>query len=295
MTDSDDNQVLVPMKRDHIGSFRQLPAVSATDRQQNKNSFLTLGLRLGLTISGLRRAQKDWQEAKPLGLDSLRDALQTFDRVHRNVKEEYSLQLDSSSSELGLSLARFVKNTDPAAWEEHVRAVPETLPSEHRTPDTEDAATEAAALRIIRHKIIQENHENVSMLCRGRGVSFKKPDGSNGSAWTYDHNWDWASVEVRGKAKQFFSLDRWPLELQSEETRGRIRRDEFVELDTIADPAAEDPIPKEYFRAKLRRYDNRERSRHRPGLAIYPIGDTPLQRRMVRGMLAERVARGMYA
>lgn len=293
-TGPDGSQVLTPIDKDHIASFCQLPAVSAKHRQQNRIFFLTLGLRLGVTIFRLRKA-KERQYGTPLGTKPLRDALHTFDRVYRDVKEEHGLQWDNSLSEPGLSLARFVKNIDPAVWGEHIRNVPPATPSGHLTVDTEDTAMEEAALRIIRQRIVQESNENLSMLGRGREVRLRLPDGSNGSAWARDHNWDWASVEVRGKAKRFFSLDRWPLELQSEETRAKIQRDEFIDPNMVAaDLAVEDPIPRRYFRPTFRRYGEDKRFRDPPGPTTYPIGDTPLQRRRVRGMLADRLAGGMY-
>lgn len=198
----------------------------------------------------------------------------------------------------GLSLAQFVEDVDLPTWESVIPRILGTVsnPVEAMTKEEEDAALEAAALGIIRHKIIKESNENLTMLGRGRILDYKKSDGTNQIVWARDHNWDWASVAVRGKAKQFFSLDRWPLELLSEETRGRIERDEFVDPNMVLDPVAEDPIPQKYFRAKLRRIGGEEeRVRHRPGPAIYPIGDTPLQRKMVRDMLVDRVSRGMFA
>lgn len=292
--DRDGNRSRAPLYPEDIRSFHQLPAASAAARLLNKNFFLDLGLRLGLTVFRLHRAKREWKNAKALSHTHLRDALNTFARVYRDVKEEHGLQWDSSSAEPGLSLAKFVKNIEPAAWQRHIRTVPASIPAGEWTAEKEDAAMEATALGFIRHMIIRENHQNLNMLGRGREVMFKKPDGSDGSAWVRDHNWDWASVEVRGKTKQFFSLDRWPLELQNEVTRGKIQRDEFIDPKMVFDPVAEDPIPGEYFRARLRRYGEDERLRHRPGPAIYPIGDTPLQRRMVRGVLIDKVARGMY-
>jgi len=236
-----------------------------------------------------------WNKAAPLSRKLLRDALHTFNRAHRAVKEEYASEWAHSTPDPGLSLSKLVRDLEPAVWDAHVRSANLRIPSGYLDPEAEEQAMEAVALGIIRHRIIQENHRNLSMLGRGRDVACKRPDSSTSSARVRDHNWDWASVEVRGKARRFFSLDRWPLELQSEEARGRIRRDDDVDPKMVFDAAAEDPIPGECFRPKFRRYGEDERLRHRPGPAVYPIGDTPLQKRVVRNMLQDRVAKGMYS
>ncbi|OIW25980.1 hypothetical protein CONLIGDRAFT_514286 [Coniochaeta ligniaria NRRL 30616] len=280
-----------------IRSFHQLPTDTADDRQLYRNFFYSLGLRLGVTIFRLRKSREEWRKVKPLSTNILWDALHTFSNAYQMNKEEYCRS--QSLASYGLSLAQFVEDVDLPTWESVIPRILGTVsnPVEAMTKEQEEAALEAAALGIIRHKIIKESNENLTMLGRGRILDYKKSDGTNQIVWARDHNWDWASVGVRGKAKQFFSLDRWPLELLSEGTRGRIERDEFVDPNMVLDPVAEDPIPQKYFRAKLRRFGGEEeRVRHRPGPAIYPIGDTPLQRKMVRDMLVDRVSRaaGVY-
>lgn len=290
----DGHRHLIPLYPGDITSFHQLPAIIADDPQLQRNFFYNLGVRLGLTIFRLQRGKEDWKKAKPLDTKVLWATLQTFRRAFHEAKKEYEAEWDSSSTVPSLNLAKFVKNIDPSFWERVATRIQQSIPDGDLKTQQETMAMEDAALGIIRHKIIKESNENLSMLGRGRCFNLKKPDGTNKIAWGRDHDWDWASVELRGKAKRFFSLDRWPLELLSEETRAKTKRDDLIDQKLILDPVAEDPIPRKYFRERLRRFHEDAKFYHRPGPARYPIGDTPLQRKMVRAMLVESISRGKF-
>lgn len=287
---------MVPSYPNDIVSFHDLDTSNPDTRLQTIKFFHNLGLRLGLTIYRLRQREKQWHKATPLDISLFRPVLDTFNRSYRDIceKQGYIMYPESDEPALSLSLNQFVKHVNPSDWEPIHNAVSKLNFSDWN-PDLEEAAIEAVALRFIRQRIIKENHENLSMLGRGRQTEYTKPDGNKGFIWSRDHNWDWASEPVRGRAKKYFSLDRWPLELQSDEMAGRIRSDEFVDEKLVFDPVAEDPIQQRCFREKLRRYGDSERVRHRPGPALYPIGDTVLQRRVVRQTLEDLVARGKYS
>jgi hypothetical protein len=180
--------------------------------------------------SSLRKEKPTRRKAAPPSRKLLADSLHTFIHFYKDIQGQYASTWDLNSAEPSLSLSKLVKDIDPGIWDRHIRLIAErTTPSDQLDPEDKEAAMEATALAVIRHKIIQENHENLAMLGRGREVVFERADGSIGAALARDHNWDWASVGVRGQARRFFSLDRWPLELQAEETRARVRWEENVD------------------------------------------------------------------
>jgi hypothetical protein len=274
-----------------IHPFHSLPDLSDAERKLHRKFFLNLALRLGVTLFRLRKEKDRWARAAPINRNLLADVLHIFNSVYRSQREKYASSWGSSTS-----LATLVKELEPALWERYIRPAVSNMPSgQQRTAEMEEKVQEAAALGIIRHRIIRESHENKSMLGRGREIALGSEANGGAKLFTVpSHNWDWASAEVRGQSKRYFSLDRWPLELQSEETRREIEGDEDVDERIVFDAKAEDPVPQEYFRPVLRRYGADRRLRHRPGPAVYPIGDTPLQRRAVREMLIGKIARGMF-
>jgi hypothetical protein len=241
--------------------------------------FTTLALRLGLTVYRLRQAEKTWAEAKPLSTNLFRSALSAY--------EDHKAEISKNYSPDELSIATAVKEADLPAYNYMFgnRYPDDRVPEPHFS-----VLREKSALNEIRLNVISEANVNKPMLGPGRRRDFTEL-GSTRTVYVRDHNWDWASVATRGEKKQFFSLDRWPLELQSEETARWIRGDEDVDESMVANPWAEDLVPQRCFRAKLRPYVE-QRVRHRPGTPVYPAGDTALQRRMVRWRVEDMVAKG---
>ncbi|KAK1767133.1 hypothetical protein QBC33DRAFT_587458, partial [Phialemonium atrogriseum] len=158
--------------------------------------------------------------------------------------------------------------------------------------------TDDEALRLIRSRIVAESAANATMLGRGRRRTYVVRRGDVvtpdvlAEVWARDHNWDWASARVRGQRPRFFALDRWPVSFQAEATARRIRGEEGGALDPLMvwDPVAEESTAGTFVRPKLRRYGQREKVRFRPGPAIYPIGDTPLQQRVIQERITNMVA-----
>ena len=158
--------------------------------------------------------------------------------------------------------------------------------------DYRDDMTDKDIFALVRSKIVEESVANLTMLAPGRAQAYQDEEGNTAWKMVRDHNWDWASEKVRGKAKRFWSLDRWPVDFQSEKTQRRIRNDSDIDPRMVWDPRAEDSTEGTIVRPKLRRFGQPERVRHRPGPAIYSLGDTPLQRREVRKRMTEMVAEG---
>jgi hypothetical protein len=244
-----------------------------------------------VTISTLRLELS--QRHRHLDPEDLQTSLDTY---HKLLAEhiqtfEYDHQAETSIPR-NLSLIRLIGAantsdlTNPAiVYPRHLTATPEpNLAYLSDTTAVKSAVTEESALRLIRRRIIEESHTNAPLLARGR-------DTTTGRSW--DHTWSWGSPPVRGKVRQYFSLNRWPLVFQTAETRRKIESDEDVDVRYTFNVLEEDPIPATYLREKLRRYgDDDDEVVFRPGTPRYWEGDTVSQRRYVRRLMEERIGEG---
>jgi hypothetical protein len=142
--------------------------------------------------------------------------------------------------------------------------------------------------------MVEESNANLPLFVHGCPDWEVGADGAIKQIQRRDHNWDWASEKVRGKARQFWSLGRWPLGFQAEKTRQTIEADQDIDQRMVWSPLDEDPVPKHYFIPKLRRYGEgkEDMARYRPGPAIYNVGDTPRQQKVIRDRLTQIVAQG---
>lgn len=177
-------------------------------------------------------------------------------------------------------------------------AVPQKLDLAHvvrRTlgrPDDSAAISEDDALQTIRDGIIDECVRSDAMLWPGRAVDYL--DTSCSAVKTRESIWDWAKPEVRGPVKQFFSLDRWPVEVQPEAIRRRIENGDDVDPQQVWDPLTEDTTPWTYYRPKARPYQD-EPVKYREGYRGYWIGDTPQHSQSIRDRIMAQVATGKPA
>lgn len=224
-----------------------------------------LGVRFGLTLYRLRLNQAEWSQLAPVSTRSLIDSMGKWSAVYD--------ELTASDENAVPSLVELVRQANPM--------------------DYHDDMTEDEALKLIRAKMVEESAANRSMLGRGRRRTYINADGRLAVGWVRDHNWGWASVRSRGAvAPRFWSLDRWPVAFQSERTARWIRSDAGANPRMLWDPRAEDSTADYPVRPKLRRYGAEEKVRFRPGRAIYSIGDTPLQQRVIRDRITEMAAEG---
>lgn len=165
-----------------------------------------------------------------------------------------------------------------------------------RTLDHPDDSVAAAALsddgvalQTIRDGIIDECVRADSMLWPGRAVDYL--DTSASAVRTRESIWDWARPEIRGPVKKFFSLDRWPVEIQPEALRRRMESSEDIDPQQVWNPITEDPTPWTYHRQKARPYRD-EPVRHKEGRRKYLIGDTARQEEVIKNTIVARVATG---
>ncbi|GAB1310269.1 hypothetical protein MFIFM68171_00479 [Madurella fahalii] len=161
------------------------------------------------------------------------------------------------------------------------------------------------ALTKIRTTIINELSENNVMLAPVREHVYLDRNDEARTALVWDHNWDWASPAARGQAqdrerglhrrrqrRQFWSVNRWPLGWGhlSAQTESSVRNDDNLDPAMTYDPFTLDPTDKRYMRPKLKPY-REEKVIFRPGPAIYPVGDTKLQREAVEERITDMVHR----
>ena len=150
-------------------------------------------------------------------------------------------------------------------------------------------------LDIIRTNIIDELSANKTMLAPGRSHNYSDGDGNPQTVLVRDHNWDWASLAARGQVKrrQFWFLDRWPLDTGylSERAERAVKDDKDLDPAMAYDPAAMDPIDKRYMRPKLQPY-GQEKVEFRSGPPVFALGDTRLQRDALESRVTEMVGTG---
>lgn len=149
----------------------------------------------------------------------------------------------------------------------------------------------STAIQHIRNGIINELVANKTMLFPSRATRYIANDGTQRLTLLRPPLWQWALPTVRGKQKRFFSVDRWPLNLQSEKTQERIRSDADLDPNQLWNPCDEDPCLPKWYRPKAKPYVD-EKVKYRWGPQTFPVGDTPLQRTMVQDAFTTLVGEG---
>ncbi|AEO70230.1 uncharacterized protein THITE_2081511 [Thermothielavioides terrestris NRRL 8126] len=176
------------------------------------------------------------------------------------------------------------------------------------TMEGADAEPSREELALIRSHIIAEASANETMLAPGRVHHFFDAEGNPQTTLVRDHNWDWASLPTtstttttttttnrqRRPRRQFWSVDRWPLGTGylSDATERAIADDEHLDPRMTHDPFASDPTDRRYMRPKLQPY-REEKVLFRPGPAVYPVGDTRLQRETLEARMTDMVAQAI--
>lgn len=261
----------------NIGTYKKHPTPRLREDPTQirvRQYFFNLAFRLGVTMFRLRTEKREtWAKLAPASTRSLFDTIAKWKAEYKQYAEVRGLP----------ALRDVVRNANAA--------------------DFREGMTDDEALRLIRSRIVGESAANQTMLGRGRRRTYVVRRGDVvmpdvlAEVWARDHNWDWASARVRGARPRFFALDRWPVSFQAEATARRIRGEEGGALDPLMvwDPVAEESTAGTFVRPKLRRYGQREKVRFRPGPAIYPIGDTPLQQRVIQERITRMVAEGGHS
>jgi hypothetical protein len=289
---------------------KSYPKQDQDTKEQISQIFRNLGYRLGVTIHSLRQPDPTQPEEpiKPRVLltlpkieKTLAMSVDTYNSTLASTVKNHELShLKKTGVPRSLSLINLISNaklSDTKSPSIHYPDHTSSAEAYLRDVDTvKDCNTETSALHHIRRQLILESHHNLPLLSRSRPSFTTTSSGDVILAGiTWDYNWDWASPSVRGPVRQFFNVNRWPVNFQTPATQQRIKSDEKIDERYILDVDAEDPIPKEYFRQKLRRYgeeDGEGQRIFRPGTPQYWDGDTVGQQRFVRKLLEERIGDG---
>lgn len=155
----------------------------------------------------------------------------------------------------------------------------------------DNTLTAEASLQLVRDNIIKEAVKNDSVLWPARSANnYLDPADEK----VRPKVWGWARPEVRGKVKRFFSVNRWPVQLQTQRRQDIITRDKDMDPDMIWKPEVEDPTPSKYYRPKARPYVD-EKVQFRSGHRNFLIGDTPHQKQVVIDRMFAQMGRGKIA
>ncbi|KAL8304819.1 hypothetical protein RB600_007952 [Gaeumannomyces tritici] len=138
---------------------------------------------------------------------------------------------------------------------------------------------DAAALKRVRAKVLEEAERSANTLYPTRWLQATAADGSNVSVAIREPLWDWGQPEIRGQARRYFSLDRFPLELQTPERQAKIRSGLEVDEELLWDPCAADPAGPEWLMRKAVRF-GQSKEVYKRGPAIF-YGDTVLQKEAI--------------
>ncbi|KAK0666161.1 hypothetical protein QBC41DRAFT_256848 [Cercophora samala] len=258
-----------------------------------KNCYRALAYRLGFTIFHLqkksiaRMSRELTRNEQPVQYAWLHDSIKKFDAIHEDL----------------LKLELKTRPNPPApygsTWRD-IRALVqdvEQMDGGHVDPGSNlpQYKDNDSALQYLRGKIIYEVGSSNTLLAPARAKKVVDPvTGTAETILTRAVSWQFGSLDARqeGWRRQFFSVNRWPVVAQSEKTQGKIKKDEWfadgVDPKQVFDYQSADPIHAFFSREKLRPYVE-EPVKYRQGPAIYPIGDTPHQRKQVQNHMTALV------
>jgi len=226
--------------------------------------FCQLAYRYGHTYWEMQNKKKQqWASVKPAELARLQGGLDEWENAYEALVKEHKKDV---------KLTDVVKHADPGSYS--------------------DDMTEDEAAQLIRTKMLEEAKLALTPLHPTRLHEYINDEGDEMIVRRRPGVWDWAMPEVRGKARRYFTMDRWPLRLQTKETQERIENDSELDPRTLWDPCSEDITPVTWFKQKAKPYNLEEKVVYKSGVAVYSIGDTPLQRQAIENEVTNRVAAG---
>jgi len=264
---------LAPHSRPVLMAYAELEALTHTalDRQYVRTLQYLKGtaFRLGKT---LREIRAKLQLASPL-TEAQATFFQRASRAGR-ISWERLVERDCQDDRRTamMSLKDLIKRADPESYQAQW--------GHDDNPVEEDEFRRM--VEIVNTALVREASLARTMLWPARECWATQHDGTKVNVGRRDASvWSWAKPSVRGShVSRFFSLDRWPVNLQSETTRKDIEASSGVPTRiTYEDPPAP-PRPKS---PKLIPIWDPEVSkfRHRHGVQRFWHGDTPAQKRWV--------------
>lgn len=236
-----------------------------TLHREVRNFILCLAYRWGHGTRRLETQEEQWKTAQPLPLPMVNTTI-------GRLSNRFELHMGNGQDR---AEARPVADDMTILWRKTLNK------GEEHPPEG------TTAIKEIRKAVLHEIVRADNMLYPGRSTNYFQADAPK----TREPIWDWAKQEVRGNSKKFFSLNRWPVQLQSAETQQRITDDVDVDPDFLWNPIIEDPTPWTYYRPKARPY-GADRDRFRTGDRHFPIGDSARQREVVKNQVMAMVGSG---
>ncbi|KAI6371331.1 hypothetical protein MCOR03_003684 [Pyricularia oryzae] len=230
------------------------------------NFFMALSYRLGFTLLKLKQRNQVGKLTKQDMARSIADWIET--------KTKWDRVLEASPD---------------------VAAAPTTLVQVLADMDKDKPApeTEQEAAKLIRKRIIHEAEANLNNLYPTEFKTYLAKDGSHVTLPIRDEIWDWGAPEIRGRARQYFSLRRWPVHLQTAADQEVITRDRDLDPEVLWDPCAEDLTGPEWLLQKATPWQF-EPVKVKEGGSGYWFGDTKLQKEYIEGAVTNRFAEALF-
>ncbi|KAK1598394.1 uncharacterized protein LY79DRAFT_691382 [Colletotrichum navitas] len=262
-------------------AFVNVDKVDAT-RRATKRMLWSAAYRAGVELSALaqRLADLDRRLSRPASWDCGAGQLQA---MAGEWQSEFERPKERSARPV--SYASVVRQGYPGRWKKGM--------------------AEERAVEIVRRGMIDELSAGNSTLWPSR-PRFSQADGKDVMTLHRDHVWAWARPEAAGpkeekKKKRFFSVNRWPVHLQSEKTQAAIRmslaneeadrdrEEEEARAETARAASRARPTLEELQKAEVARslsvpYHevNDAQTEFFPGHGEYWEGDTPLQKGVIK-------------
>ncbi|KAK3393744.1 hypothetical protein B0H63DRAFT_26597 [Podospora didyma] len=249
-----DGYPIVPTDEEHIRSWKDVIERGRPDTGEDSSLYRFLcdaSYNLGFSISLLERILEAEPPETPASLDTRLDGeMRDFEALCQEGAKEVTLH-----------------------------TLPELVKWITMADRDEPAPTQTEALSTIRERIISEMEENETMLAPGRVSDIPKRE----MELVRDHDWSFASVNVSGVSPRFCDINRWPLGVGylSDKAEQAVKDDKHLNRDMTFDPTKLDPVPVHFQRPKLQPYTH-PKTVLRHGPALYPVGDTKAQQKVVR-------------
>ncbi|TLS22631.1 uncharacterized protein PpBr36_05738 [Pyricularia pennisetigena] len=250
-------------RQEHERSYPEEPQEKLL-RPAVTNFFMVLSYRLGFTLRMLEGRPRAEKLTKQDMTHSMADWIQTkteWDRVLLKASPGVTAVMPTT-------LLRVLAEMD----------------KDNAAPQTEDQAA-----KLIRSKIIGEAEANLNNLYPTEFKTYLAKDGSQVTLPIRDEIWDWGAPEIRGRARQYFSLRRWPVHLQTAADQDMMARDRDLDPELLWDPCAEDLTGPEWLLQKARPWQF-EAVKVKEGGNGYWFGDTKLQKEYIEGAVTNRFA-----
>jgi hypothetical protein len=201
------DDVTIPYPVEDLRGWDQIltDGVASQDMEKTCAFYNKLAFKMGVTLR--RYEERLWSQYKNgQNIDEKKEMASLYNMNAMKWKNAVTKITASDKSESTLTYHALVKRADPVAalelntgWNFEIRAA-----------------------EITRERIIQECCDNGNLLYPVRRTTVTQENGEQQTVMRRAAIWDWARPDVCGKKPRFWSLNRWPLHLQSEDARAEI-------------------------------------------------------------------------